>query len=112
MFHDVIVRLGGFHTSYNYLPVIGAHFAESGLSEIWIESGLYSQCVADQVMNGKNWNRAIRAHKLTFEAMWQVLFDSFRHCQVRQNKSSIAVMDGHAKTIVAKIITTLVLQMM
>jgi len=99
-FNDVIVRLVGFHIAYNSLPVIGEHFAESGLAEIWIESGLYSQCVAQHMMCGNSRNRSIQAHKLTMEALWRVLFDSFTNWQERSNKSSINELQYYSNDIV------------
>ena len=28
---------------------------------------MFSECVSEQIMHGKNWNRGVRAHKLTVE---------------------------------------------
>ena len=58
----VIVRLGGFHTAMNYLNAIGTHMQESGLGDVWVESGVYTECTSGKILQGKSWNRAVRAH--------------------------------------------------
>ena len=99
--NDVIVRLGSFHTAMNYLQVLGRHFAHSGLTDIWIEAGVFSECVAQKIMQGKSWNRAVRAHKLTMEAMWRVLFKSFKIWLESNHKCSLEHVKD-ATTSIAK----------
>lgn len=96
---DVMVRLGSFHTATNFLGVLGSHFAQSGLADIWIEAGVYSECVAQKIMQGKSWNRAVRAHKLTMEAMWRVLFRTFRIWHDHNQKRSIEDATKYATQI-------------
>lgn len=76
----VIIRLGGFHTALNFLRCIGQHYADSGLKDIWMDSGLYSDCTAGKILEGKHWKRAVRAHKLTFEALWRCLWPKLAEC--------------------------------
>ena len=40
----------------------------SGLVEVWVESGLLGQGTVERVLAGKAYNKAMRAHKLTFMA--------------------------------------------
>lgn len=49
----------------------------SGLENIWTESEVLGEGVCEQVMKGKGWNRVIRIHKLTLEALWSVLWAYF-----------------------------------
>lgn len=73
-YRDVLIpRLGGLHISMNFLKVIGQHMSDCGLTEVWEESKLLGPNVADQVMAGKAYARATRAHKLTYQALWQLL---------------------------------------
>ena len=95
----VIVRLGSFHTAMNYLQVLGRHFPQSGLTDIWIEAGVFSECVAQKIMQGKPWNRAVRAHKLTMEAMWRVLFKSFKIWLESSHKCSLEHVKDAATSI-------------
>ena len=84
----VIVRLGGFHTAKNFSSIIGKHMEKSGLSDVWIYSGLYSECTAEKILAGKSWNRAIRAHKLTLEALSRLYLSSFKQWQDQKGKTS------------------------
>lgn len=73
----IFLRLGGFHIAKNFMCVIGNHFADSGLTEVWAESAVFGENTAQNNMQAKSYNRAIRAHKLTFEAVWKTLWPSF-----------------------------------
>jgi hypothetical protein len=44
----------------------------SGLVDSWIESGLLGPNAAETVMNGKAYKRAMRAHKITLQALWRL----------------------------------------
>lgn len=73
----IFLRLGGFHIAKNFMCVIGNHFVDSGLMEVWTESAVFGENTAQNNMLAKSYNRAIRAHKLTFEAVWTILWPSF-----------------------------------
>ena len=46
---------------------------ESGLSELWIACDRLGINVAEHIMAGKGYASAIRTHKLTLHALWQLL---------------------------------------
>ncbi len=48
----------------------------SGLAEVWMESGLLGQGPVELVLAGKAYNKAMRAHKLTLQALWRLLMPS------------------------------------
>ena len=48
----------------------------SGLAETWVESGLLGPNATEHVMNGKAYKRAMRAHKITLQSLWQLLMPS------------------------------------
>ncbi len=66
-------RLGGLHISMNFLKTIGDHMHGSGLVEVWIESGLLGPGTAELVLSGKAYNKGMRVHKLTLQALWRML---------------------------------------
>ena len=73
-YKDVLIPcLGGLHIAMNFLGVIGRHMSESGLSELWVGCDLLGANAAQNVMKGKGYARAIRTHKLTLQALWQLL---------------------------------------
>jgi len=71
----LIVRMGGLHISLNFLKVIGKHLQSSGLLEAWIESKILGPGTAELVLagKGKSYSKAMRAHKLTIQALWKIL---------------------------------------
>ena len=73
-FKNVIVVLGGFHTQMTFTKVIGKYLESSGISDIWTESEVFGETTAENILKGKLWNRVVRAHKLSYEALWRVLW--------------------------------------
>ena len=69
-------KLGGLHIAINFLKVIRDHMNGSGLEEIWVESGLLGPCTIKQVLSGKTYNKGVRCHKLSLQALWQILVPS------------------------------------
>lgn len=74
---SVIVRLGSFHTAMNFLKVIGQHMERSGLRDVWVESGVFGETSTINMLTGKSYNKAVRGHKLTLEALWRILWPKF-----------------------------------
>lgn len=74
-FENVIIRLGGLHILMNFLKCIGQHMASSGLEDLWVESGVYGESTAQTILAGKSYNRGVRAHKMTYEALWRLLVE-------------------------------------
>ena len=73
-FKNVIIILGGFHTQMRFTKVIGQYLESSGMSDIWAESEVFGETTAGNILKGKLWNRVLRAHKLSYEALWRVLW--------------------------------------
>ena len=73
-FKDVIIILGGFHTQMNFSKVIGKYVKSSRISDMWVESEVFGQATAENIVKGKHWNRVARAHKISYEALWRVLW--------------------------------------
>ncbi len=67
------LRLGGLHTAMNFMKAIGQHLKSTGILEVWIDSGLLGRKTAENAMIGKTYEKAVRAHKITSQAMWQIL---------------------------------------
>lgn len=69
----IVLRMGGLHIAMNFLKVIGQHMNGSGLSEMWLESNLMAEGSISKVFEGKAYAKAMRAHKLTFQAIWKLI---------------------------------------
>ncbi|CAG9825834.1 unnamed protein product [Phaedon cochleariae] len=69
--------MGGLHIALNFMHVIGKHMAGSGLGDLWVASDLMAEGSATKVLDGKAYNKGMRAHKLTLQAFWHLLHPLF-----------------------------------
>ena len=76
-FKSIIIRLGAFHTICTFLAVIGKRFADAGLRDIAIESGVIAEGSTKGVFQGKQYNRAVRFHKLMYESLLRIIWRKF-----------------------------------
>ena len=76
-FQRVVLRMGAFHVSCVFLAVIGKRFGDAGLRDLMIESGIVGTGSVNGVLEGKQYNRAIRTHKVITEAMLRLHWGSF-----------------------------------
>ena len=74
---NVIIRMGGFHIALNYLSLLGKMYNDSGLEDLLIESGVYASGTTSALLAGKQYNRGLRAHKLTLEALFRLQWRAF-----------------------------------
>jgi hypothetical protein len=45
----------------------------TGLHDIWVESELLGPIAAEQVLSGQHYNKGLRAHNITSQALWRLL---------------------------------------
>lgn len=76
-FSNVLVRMGGFHIALNFLSLLGKKFANSGIDDLLIESGVYAAGSTSALMKGKSYNPGIRAHKLCLEVFFHLMWNAF-----------------------------------
>ena len=76
-FKDVILRMGAFHIMCNLISIIGKRFQDSGLKDIIIEAGIVAQGSVAGVLEGRQYNRAVRTHKCMYEAFLRMAFKEF-----------------------------------
>ncbi|XP_078353848.1 uncharacterized protein LOC144638526 [Oculina patagonica] len=76
-FQPIVLRMGAFHTICNFLAVIGKRFLDAGLRDLAVESEVITEGSVDRVLNGQQYNRGIRLHKLVFEALQRLAWKGF-----------------------------------
>ena len=86
---NVIKRMGGFHIALNYLSLLGKMFSDSGLEDLLIESGVYASGTTSALIAGKQYNRGVRAHKLTLEALFRLQWREFVGWLSKQENTDI-----------------------
>ena len=67
----------GFYIALNFLSVIGKIFEDSGIEDLLIESGVYGCHTASMLLEGKSYNRGVRAHKHVLEALLRLQWQAF-----------------------------------
>ena len=73
LFSKLIILLGGFQLLMMLFGVSGARFGEALIRELAIQSEVVAEGSIDRVMSGKHYNRAMRLHKITYEAFMRLL---------------------------------------
>ena len=76
-FKNIIIRMGVFHTICNLLSSIGKRFQDAGLRDLSVESGVIAEGSMAGVMGGRKYNRAVRLHKLVYEALMRLAWKGF-----------------------------------
>ena len=69
--------MGNFHSICNLLSTIGKLFGDAGLRDLAVESGVIVEGSIDNVLDGKQYNRAVRLHKLIYEALIRLAWSGF-----------------------------------
>ena len=76
-FKDIVPRMGVFHTICTLLAVIGKRFQDAGLRDLCIESRVTAEGSVSGVLDGHRYKRAIRFHKLMYEALFRLAWKGF-----------------------------------
>ncbi len=74
---DHYVSLGPFHTQCTYIACIGRIWSSGGLRDLLVDSDVYAVATVDQMLLGKQFNRAIHGLTLVYEALMQVQIQAF-----------------------------------
>ncbi|KAG1697727.1 Adenylate cyclase type 5 [Nymphon striatum] len=70
------------HIAIHFLKIIGQHMKGSVLSKIWVEANILGLVATEHAMSGNAYKKAMQSHKLTFQAMWRLLFLIFiQYCE-------------------------------
>ena len=75
---QVVLMMGNFHTICNFMSSIGKMFGEAGLCDIAVESGVIAEGSINKVLEVKQYNRAVRLHKLTYETLMRLVWKGFQ----------------------------------
>lgn len=102
---DVIIVLGGFHTQMTFSKVIGKYLQLSGMAEMWAESEVFGETTAGNILKGKLWNRVIRAHKQSYEALWRVLWPILRKWAKDKDDNECNTLVNLSETLATKFTT-------
>ena len=68
-FRDIIVKMGAFLTACTLFGIIGKGLQDAGLRDLCVESQGDCRGFRVGVLEGRKHNRAVRLHKLVYEAL-------------------------------------------
>ena len=75
--NKLVFSPGGFHTLICALRCLGRTIEGSGLDDAWQEADLYSSVTVSHILNGNHYNRAIEAHRVTLQALFDLWLEKF-----------------------------------
>ena len=104
----LIVRLGGLHTALKFIEVIGNNVQSSDLPDACFERNLMGPKTAVKVLAGKPFDKGVRVHKITFQAMWMILLPQFLDFMADKNPNlNTELLEKTHNSITEDLITTL-----
>lgn len=59
------------------LRILGKRFADAGLRDLLVEAGVVAQGSVSSVLEGRHYNRGVRAHKIVYEALMRLVWTQF-----------------------------------
>ena len=98
-FKNIIIRMGVFHTVCNLLSTIGKRFQDAGLRDLCVESGVIAEGSISGVMEGRKYNRAVRLHKLVYEALMRLVWKGFLGWLELNHSENIVDLDQTIESI-------------
>ena len=76
-FQSIVPRLGMFQTICNFQGIIGKRFCDAGLRDLAVESEVIAEGSVDSVLDGHQYNRGVRLHKLVYESLQRLAWKRF-----------------------------------
>ena len=73
----IIVWMGAFHTICNFLGTTGKRFKDAWLRDIAVESGVIAEVSIETVLEVRQYNRAVRLHKIIYEVLQRLIWKGF-----------------------------------
>ena len=85
-FKNIVLRMGTIHIICNALSILGKRFGDGGLKYILIVSQIIVEGSINGVIDGRHYNRAVRAHKCVYEAMMRLVWSEFMESLESKNQ--------------------------
>ena len=98
-FNAIVLIMGVFHTICTFLAVIRKRFQDAGLRDVCVESGVIADGFVVGVLKGCSYNRAIRFHKIMFEALNRLAWNGFQRWIEEHHKDKKPRVDELMKVL-------------
>ncbi|KAG1660201.1 hypothetical protein GQR58_022123 [Nymphon striatum] len=83
------------------LSIIGKLFRDAGLRDLAVESGVIAEGSINKVLDGKQYNRGVRLHKLTYEALMQLVWKGFLEWLENNHSTDLPHLDETFRVVMA-----------
>ncbi|KAG1690987.1 hypothetical protein GQR58_007560 [Nymphon striatum] len=83
------------------LSIIGKLFRDAGLRDLAVESGVIAEGSIDKVLDGKQYNRGVRLHKLTYEALMRLVWKGFLEWLENNHSTDLPHLDETFRVVMA-----------
>ena len=92
-FNAIVLGMEVFHAICSFLAMIGKRFQDAGLRDVCAKSGVIADGSAAGVLEGRSYNRAIRWHKIMFEALNRLAWNGFQRWIEEEHKDKTPRVD-------------------
>ena len=82
----------------SFLGILGKRFGPAGLSDIWIESDVVAAGSINAALQGKHYNRAVRGHKIVFEALFRHLLQDYLESLSEEKQNALLTLSDNLST--------------
>lgn len=72
-YRGIVLRMGTFHTICNLLCVIEKRFRDASFRDVAVEAGVIAEGSIDSGLDGRQYNREVRFHKIVCESLQGLL---------------------------------------
>ena len=93
-FGSIVLMMGNFHAICNLMSTVGTVFGEAGLRDLAVESGVIAEGSITKVLEGKQYNRAVRLHTLTYEALMRLAWVGFHDWLKHNHAEYLPILNG------------------
>jgi hypothetical protein len=94
LYGKIVLMMGNFHTICNFMSSSGKLFGDAGLHDLAVESGVIAEGSINKVLEGKQYNRAVRLHKLTYEALMRLVWKGFQEWLVSDHPDHVCTLES------------------
>ena len=84
--------MGAFQLACIFMNVIWKRFQDGGLRDMLTESEVMGVGAAQQVLNGKHYNRAVRCHQLVLDALMRLRMKAFMDSLPEDDKEKVSTL--------------------
>ena len=74
-----------------FMAAVGKLWGDAGLTDLLVNSGVFGPCTVAQILQGKQFNRGVRAITLVFEVFAEMFLENFLKWQ--NSRNSIFVLE-------------------